>query len=489
MLKFIGRRSQHSRQRMSAMLKNMPIAVMTCDLRDFKIDYVNDATIEGLKTIEHLLPCNAQDIVGQPIDIFHKDPQHQRKLLSDPSNLPHRAQIQLGDEILDLNISALYEGDRYVAPMLTWSVITDRLHAEAETEKLLQMVDNMPANVMMVDKETLEITYVNKTSVETLRPLQNLLPVPVDRLKGQCIDVFHKNPQHQRAILADPSRLPFHSKINLGDETLDLHVSPIFDGNGGYLTPMLNWMVVTDSVRLTDSLEAASHKLAAAAEAMNERSSSLAAASEETTTQSSAVALAIEEMSTAIFEIAQQVTTSADASSDAAAEAEKAGDILAGMAESAGKISSVVSLIEEIADQTNLLALNATIEAARAGETGKGFAIVASEAKELADQTARATNEISAQVEEIQTTATSSVDGVKRIIETIGKVAEMATVVSAAIEEQTSATREAAQNITSVSDAAAQSGEISAGFQNDAQSLAEDAANLRETVDQLLAIG
>jgi len=88
------KKSAASTNCLSAMLENMPIAVMTCDLQDFKINYVNKATIEGLKSIEHLLPCKAEDIIGQSIDIFHKRPEHQRKLLSNPANLPHRAQIQ-----------------------------------------------------------------------------------------------------------------------------------------------------------------------------------------------------------------------------------------------------------------------------------------------------------------------------------------------------------------------------------------------------------
>lgn len=476
-------------KRLAAMLENIPIAVMTCGLQDFRIDYVNSATIENLRRIEHLLPCKAEAIIGQSIDIFYENPEHQRALLKDPSKLPHRAQIELGEEVLDLNISPIMETGRYIGPMLTWKIITERVRTEAETEKLLQMVDNMPVNVMMVDKETLEITYVNKTSVETLRPLQHHLPVAADELKGSCIDIFHAMPEHQRAILSDPSRPPFNSKIKLGDETLDLRVSSILDKDGRYLAPMLHWVVVTDQIALADELDAAVKKIAAAFGGMTERSASLAAASEQTVGQSSAVVTAIEELSASIAEITQQVSSSADVSKSAAAEAGKAGEILSGMADAADKISSVVSLIQEIADQTNLLALNATIEAARAGEAGKGFAVVASEVKELAGQTAKATSDISAQIEAIQNSAKSSVDGVQRTIEIIDKVAETASSISTAIEEQASATREAAQNIASVSAAAMESGEISTAFRDDARNLAEDATKLQETVDRFLATG
>lgn len=478
-----------SSERLSSMLRDVPLAVMTCDLVDFKIDYVNKATMEGLKPIEHLLPCSADEIVGQSIDIFHKNPEHQRRMLSDPSNLPHRAQIKLGEEVLDLFISPLYENGTYVAPMLTWSVITDQLKAEAEAENLLQMIDSMPLNVMMADKDTMEITYVNKTSIETLKPLQHLLPIPVEELKGQCIDVFHKNPMHQRGILADASNLPMQSKIKLGDETLDLHVSPIHDGNGDYFAAMLNWTVATAEVALANDLDAAATNLASAANTMTERSTTLAAASEETTQQSTAIGSAIDELSASISEISQQVTTTADISRSAAEEAEKADKVLAGMAEAADQIGSVVGLIQEIADQTNLLALNATIEAARAGEAGKGFAVVASEVKELAGETGKATSDISSQIEAIQLATASSVEGVKKIMEIVNSVAEGATTISAAIEQQSAATKEAAQNVTGVSDAAAQSGQLSGAFQTDAEQLSAQAGQLKDTVEQFLARG
>lgn len=482
-------RKSATRERLSAMLENMPLAVMTCDLQTFEIDYVNPATVEGLKGIQHLLPCKAEDIVGQSIDIFHKKPEYQRALLTDPQNLPHRARIELGEEVLDLNISAIYDHGRYVGPMLTWSVITDQVRAERESYQLLQMLDDMPLNVMMVDRESLEITYLNKTSTGTLRPLQHLLPASVDELKGQCIDIFHKNPAHQRAILADPARLPFNSKIKLGDETLDLKVSAIRDKDGSYMAPMLNWSVVTDQVALANDLETAAERLAHAANGMNERSTSLAAASEQTSKQSSTVATAIEELSTSISEISHQLTKSAEISRKAVEEANNADQILAGMAEAASTVGNVIQLIQDIADQTNLLALNATIEAARAGDAGKGFAVVASEVKGLAGQTAKATNEISIQIEQIQSAATASVAGVKKITEIINNMAESSATISAAVEEQSVATNEAAQNITGVSEAAGETGRISNEFRVDATGLADDASALQQTVDTFLSNG
>nr|WP_321981612.1 methyl-accepting chemotaxis protein [uncultured Cohaesibacter sp.] len=469
------------------MLQNLPVAVMTCDLIDFKINYANEATFNSLKAIEHLLPCKAENIIGQSIDIFHKNPEHQRRLLADPKNLPHRAVIKFGDQSLDLSITALYEKGVYVGPMLSWGVITEQVKAEEQTRRLLQMVDNMPLNVMMVDKDSFNITYANKTSIETLRPLQHLLPIKVDELIGASVDVFHKQPEHQRAILRDPSRLPFHSKIKLGNETLDLRVSAIYDKDGNYLAPMLNWMVVSAEVRMADDMQSASEKLQKAAQLMNERSTSLAAASEETSTQTTSVVAAVEELSASIAEISRSLSSSNSISKSAADEAGVAEAALSSMANATDKINSVITLIQEIADQTNLLALNATIEAARAGEAGRGFAVVAAEVKELAGQTAKATQEISSQIGEIQSAANNSVDGMNRIISTINKLAEMSTSVSAAVEEQTAVSKEVAENMTHVGQAAQDAGQIASDFRDDAGNLAIDASQLQETVSLFLS--
>jgi methyl-accepting chemotaxis protein len=133
--------------------------------------------------------------------------------------------------------------------MLTWSVVTEKVKADARAAQLTQMVEGMPIGVMMTDKENFEITYMNKFSTDTLKTLESYLPVKVDAMMGQCIDVFHKVPSHQRAILADPKNLPHQANIAVGPETLDLLISRIFDKNGDYMGPMLTWSVVTEKVK------------------------------------------------------------------------------------------------------------------------------------------------------------------------------------------------------------------------------------------------
>ncbi len=185
------------------MVDNMPVNVMLCDLKDFRITYANRTSRDTLAKIENLLPIRADDIIGTCIDVFHKTPSHQRTLLSDPANLPWHTNIKLGDETLDLLVTAIIDDKGgYVCPMLTWSIITDKVKAEEAANRQRQMLDQMPINVMFLEPENFTITYVNKTSFETLRPLQSLLPCKLDELVGQCVDIFHKNPGHQRAILA-----------------------------------------------------------------------------------------------------------------------------------------------------------------------------------------------------------------------------------------------------------------------------------------------
>lgn len=189
------------------------------------------------------------------------------------------------------------------------------------------------------------------------------------------------------------------------------------------------------------------NSMSSIAESTSERATAVAAATEEASTNVATVAAASEELSASIEEIARQVTQSSEVASLAvgfAGETDAQMKVLSGAVE---KIGDVVKLISEIAGQTNLLALNATIEAARAGDAGKGFAVVASEVKALATQTAKATGDISAQIEAVQSATATSVGSIGQIARVIGQVNEIATAISAAVQQQSAATQEIARNI------------------------------------------
>ncbi|OYU87016.1 MAG: methyl-accepting chemotaxis protein [Bradyrhizobiaceae bacterium PARB1] len=262
---------------------------------------------------------------------------------------------------------------------------------------------------------------------------------------------------------------------------------------------MIGEVVETVSSASTE-LEASAGTLTATAERSQELTTSVAAASEQASTNVQSVASATEEMASSINEISRQVQESANIAGQAVQQARQTNDRVSELATAAARIGDVVELINNIAGQTNLLALNATIEAARAGEAGRGFAVVASEVKALAEQTAKATGEISTQIAGIQAATQDSVGAIKEIGDTIGRMSEIASTIASAVEEQGAATQEisrnvqqAAQgtmqvssNITDVQRGASETGSASSQVLSAAQSLSSDSTRLKVEVSNFL---
>lgn len=441
--------------RMQGVVENAPANIMYANL-DGIIEYVNPRSLETLKSLEKDLPVRPAAVQGQSYDIFHKNPAFQRKMLADDRKLPHRAQIKLGDQTLDLRVSATYDKNgQYTGPMLTWDVITEKLALETSMARAQSMVDNAPINIMMADRD-LKLVSINKASQQTLTRLQRLLPKPVDQLLGESIDIFHKNPAQQRAILSNDRNLPHRAKIRLGDEHLDLNVSATYDKAGNYIGPMVTWEIITDRVTLVASLKEASDQVASAAEELNATSSEMrsnaraaedeaaqaASASEQVTAGVRQVSNSSEELRASIREIAQSMNETSRMVHKTLAEATEANVKMKQLASSSQEIGDVIKVINSIAQQTNLLALNATIEAARAGDAGRGFSVVANEVKELANQTAAATEEITRKINTIQSDTKSSVEAIRVISDSINKINEIASQISAAIQEQNATTDE-----------------------------------------------
>lgn len=608
-------------QSFQTMMDAMPVAVMVAEIKNLEIIYMNKLSLDTLRSIEDQLPVKADNMIGTCIDVFHKDPSHQRRMLADARNLPHSAVIQVGTEKLDLLVNPLYDDSgNYFAAVVTWSVVTEKLKTEAEAASLKatlsgisasqaliefqpdgtiitanenfcktmgyaldeikgkhhsmfapagvaqtpayakfwedlrankfatgefervgkggktvwlqaaynpvvdetgkvtkvvkncsditeaklasleadaaqfrqsQMLNQIPVNVMMCDLENFEINYANDTSKNTLKTLEALLPIKAADIVGTSIDVFHKNPSHQRNMLKDPSNLPHKTKIQVGPETLDLLVSPITDAEGNYIGPMLTWNVITRSVKLADDFETnikgIANAVSSASTEMQSSAEALAATAEETSNQANTVAAASEQLSSSINEISQQVSRSASISAEAVTEAQRSEEQIQGLADAADKIGEVVNLINDIAGQTNLLALNATIEAARAGEAGKGFAVVASEVKSLANQTAKATDEISGQISSIQGATRDAVAAISGISKIINELNEIATAISSAVEEQGAATQEVATNISGVTSAASETGQSASQVLEAAADLSKQSETLGTEADSFLA--
>jgi methyl-accepting chemotaxis protein len=449
---------QENLARIHSMMENAPVNIMYCD-RDLNIQYINPKSRDTLRMIERHLPITIDKVVGTNIDIFHKNPAHQRKILGDDKNLPIRTTISVGPEKLDLLVNAIYDSQKsYIGAMVTWDVVTKKLENETELARIHSMMENAPINIMCADLE-FKLRYLNPASVKTLRTLEKYLPKPVDQLVGQSIDIFHRNPEVARRLTKDDKQLPYVAKIKLGPETLKLLVAPMYDANKNYIGPMVTWDVISAQMLLVTEITEASRHLSAAASELNATASQMTANATKSTKEASQVAGAseqvsrgvqtvatnTEEMSASIAEIARNANEASAAANSTARQSEVTNTTISKLGLSSQEIGNVIKVISSIAQQTNLLALNATIEAARAGDAGRGFAVVANEVKELAKQTAQATEDITNKIGSIQRDTSTAVDAIGSISDSIRRLNGIASAIAASVEEQQATTNEVAR--------------------------------------------
>ncbi len=253
---------------------------------------------------------------------------------------------------------------------------------------------------------------------------------------ADALVVFHKNTLERDHIQKEQREEELQKAVR------QERMIAITDGFGTHVSDLLR--AVGGAV---EQLQNFSHEMKSIATDTSSRSSSMSAATEEAAASVQTVAAAAEQLSASIEAIRAQVSQSTALAMQAVEQAGKTGETVQGLAASADKIGEVLSLITDIADQTNLLALNATIEAARAGDAGKGFAVVASEVKNLANQTARATEEISAQITAVQNNTREAVDAIDGISSVIGKLNAISEQIATSVDEQGSATQEIARNV------------------------------------------
>ena len=339
-----------------------------------------------------------------------------------------------------------------------------------EAYMLKQMVDDSPTSVMAVDvRDNFKVNYLNNTSKKVLKTLESFLPTRVDDMLGKSMDIFHKDPSHQRRMLQDDSRLPHRAKIKVGPETLDLLISAIRNKDNEYIGAMLTWSVVTAQEKLANDFErdvksvvnmvaAAATELSQTAESMTHTvkentvmANQATKASSETSANVQTVASATEELSASVKEISAQLQKTnmlIQQSSERASNADKLAEQLNA---SSGKVNEVMDLISNIAGQINLLALNATIESARAGEAGKGFAVVASEVKNLATETNKLVGEIQAVVGEMRHSTQAIISALMEIKNSIGEISSATSNVASAVEEQSATTSEISKNMQNAS--------------------------------------
>ncbi len=727
------------------MVEGSPLNFIQAD-SDMIIRYLNPASRATLTKLAHLLPCKVEEIVGSSIDIFHKNPAHPRRLMSDPKNLPHKAEIKLGPETLSLSASAIYDdAQRYIGAMVAWEIVTERVTAATNAAGQMAAIGKSQAVIefemegtvitandnflkvlgytldeikgkhhsMFVDEayrqsfdykefwaklnrgeyQAAEYKRIGKGGKEVwiqasynpildangkpfkvvkyatdvtaqklvnsdfsgqmaaIRKSQAVIEFKMDgtvldanenflrtlgyaleEIKGRhhsmFIDEAYRQSSEYREFWAKLNRGEYqaaeYKRIGKGGKEVWIQASynPIMDLNGkpfkvvkyatdvsaqkllnadysgqvaaigksqaviefkmdgtivtansnflntlGYTLEEVKGrqhsMFVDEAYRLSSDYRefwaklnrgeyhageflrlgkggkevwiqasynpimdlngkpfkvvkyatditaqvSTMHKVAetavnlsSAAEELTAVSQQMSANAEETAAQTKVVGAATlsvsqnlqtvatgaEEMGASIKEIAKNATEAAKVATSAVKVAETANTTVSKLGESSAEIGQVIKVITSIAQQTNLLALNATIEAARAGEAGKGFAVVANEVKELAKETAKATEDISRKIEAIQTDTKAAVDAIGTISEVINQINGISSTIATAVEEQNATTNEMSRN---VSEAARGSGEITSnisGVTEAAASTTRGANDTQKAAEQLV---
>ena len=292
---------------------------------------------------------------------------------------------------------------------------------------------------------------------------------------ARSIEVFRENLVETDRLKAEQESLKTSSEASRRREIREM--ADRFDASVGHIVDQ----VASASTVLRTTAQA----MTVSCDATSQQSGTVASAAAQATQSVQTVAAATEELSASIRDISQQVSRASGMITDAVSQAGQSNERVQGLTAAAQKIGDVVKIIADIASQTNLLALNATIEAARAGDAGRGFAVVASEVKALADQTAKATEEIAGQVKSIQEATMSSAQSIQGIAETISAVSDTATAIAAAVQQQGAATLEIARNAQEATRGTQEVSSGIGGIDGNSRKAGSDAAGVLASANQL----
>jgi methyl-accepting chemotaxis protein len=350
------------------------------------------------------------------------------------------------------------------------------------TGVMRMMLDKVNANVMLADPD-FKLVYINQLALQTLSSLdgeiQKKFGMKAAELLGGSIHRMHKDPARVERVLQGLTAGPHRGVIVFGDVELTAVWELIRDADGQIAGFMATWESVGERNRQARSL---TDNLGQAAESLDDVSTRLRAAADDAANQANIVAAAAEEFSASIREISGAASEASVVAAEGVRQAEAASVAVNLLGASSAEIGRAVGLIAQIAGQTNLLALNATIEAARAGEAGRGFAVVANEVKELANQTTRATEDITNWINGMRQNVDATVTSIEQFGLVVGRTAEFQSSVAAAVEEQLATANEIARSValaaTAAQSTSSASGEVS--------TLSADLENRVAELDELL---
>lgn len=534
---------------LASALKLCQANVMIAD-NDMNIVYLNDTVTEMLRKNESgikkvLKSFSVDKLIGTNVDSFHEKPSHQRDIMKSLQE-PYHTQIKVGDLTFGLIASPWVDaqGNR-LGTLVEWEDRTERLAREAEQKqraeenaRVRQALDNVTANVMIADADA-HIIYLNSAVHNMMKNAESdirkgLPHFDSNKLLGTNIDVFHKNPHHQRNILKD-LKTTYEGKAEVGGRTFTVIANPVFndgarvgtvvewadrtaelaiereidaiveaagsgdfsrqvalEGKTGFFLNLgrgLNDLISTIEVALNDVLRMlgamargdlseritrdyqgafgqlksdanttadklteiitkirnASSAISSAANEIAQGNADLSQRTEEQASSLEETASSMEEMTSTVKQSADNAQTANNLAQDAQVKAQQGGEVVSNAVkamqeinQSSKKIADIIGVIDEIAFQTNLLALNAAVEAARAGEQGRGFAVVAGEVRNLAQRSAAAAKEIK---DLIRDSVTKVEDGARLVNESGQTLADIV----GAVEEVTSMIREIAE--------------------------------------------
>jgi PAS domain S-box-containing protein len=444
----------------AAALDALRANVMMAD-NDLNITYVNPAAMKLMREAEadlkrELPRFDTQKLIGSNIDIFHKNPSHQRNMLATLQK-PHAASIKVGAWTFDLLVTPLEDNGKRSGFVVEWTDAKYRL-LSVDFQEQIGAIKRSQAYIAFTPDG-----HVVEANENFLRLLGYTLEEVRGKHHSMFVDAAYRDSAEYKAfwegLRGGRYQASQYKRIGKGGKEvwIEATYNPINDEQGKLVKIVKFATDVTAQVQLLGNLKLLIDQnfgeIDGAIDLSTTEATSASRAAHETSTNVQAVAASAEQLASSIGEISQNMAKSRDATDSAFEQIIAVGKNTDTLATAAQAMNGIVGLIRNVASQINLLALNATIESARAGEAGKGFAVVASEVKNLAVQASKATEQISNEIEGIQATSRDVAGGLGAIRDAVTTVRDSVAVTASAVEEQSAVTRGMSANMQNASDA------------------------------------